>query len=97
VPSPTSEWGHPDVAIILTCLSFYYQGLNLAQFKQAFEQLLKSDEPSVEYEKWATQTLPEYLHDYTAINVEDNMQLRDLHQNVRCVYNFNHQSSTNIV
>ncbi|OAG11713.1 uncharacterized protein CC84DRAFT_1133705 [Paraphaeosphaeria sporulosa] len=83
VPSPTSEWGHPDVAIILTCLSFYYQGLSVAQFKQAFEQLLKSDEPSVEYEKWATRDLPGCLRDYTAINVDDNMQLRSLHQYVR--------------
>ncbi|PTB71494.1 hypothetical protein M440DRAFT_350648 [Trichoderma longibrachiatum ATCC 18648] len=27
VPSELSEYGHPDVAIILTCLSFYYAGL----------------------------------------------------------------------
>ncbi|KAF2267772.1 hypothetical protein CC78DRAFT_591207 [Lojkania enalia] len=79
VPSPSSEWGHPDVAIILTCLSFYYQGLDVAQFKQAFAQLLKTDEPSVEYEKWASSDLPEAFRDYTAINVEDNAQLRDLH------------------
>ncbi|KAF2683160.1 hypothetical protein K458DRAFT_305959 [Lentithecium fluviatile CBS 122367] len=79
VPSPTSEWGHPDAAIILTCLSFYYQGLDIVQFKRAFEQLLKSDEPSIEYEKWATEVLPGSLRDYNAINVEDSSQLRDLH------------------
>ncbi|KAJ4298924.1 hypothetical protein N0V90_004167 [Kalmusia sp. IMI 367209] len=83
VPSPTSEWGHPDVAIILTCLSFYYQGLELKQFKQAFEHLLKSDEPSIEYDKWASKHLPGSLRDYNAINVEDNAQLRELHQHVR--------------
>jgi hypothetical protein len=66
-------------------LSFYYQGLDLVQFKQAFEQLLKADEPSVEYEKWATQQLPENLRDYNAINVEDSSQLRDLHQHIRYV------------
>jgi hypothetical protein len=49
VPSPTAEWGHPDVAIILTCLSFYYEGLSMAQFKQAIEHLAKADEPSIEY------------------------------------------------
>ncbi|KAJ4350053.1 uncharacterized protein N0V89_008674 [Didymosphaeria variabile] len=56
--------------------------LNLPQFKQAFEQLLKLDEPSVEYEKWATRNLPECLRDYTAINVEDSLQLRELYQYV---------------
>jgi hypothetical protein len=55
------------------------------QFKQAFEQLLKADEPSVEYEKWATFDLPESLRDYNAINVEDLSQLRELHHYVRYV------------
>ncbi|KAF1962412.1 hypothetical protein CC80DRAFT_400484 [Byssothecium circinans] len=83
VPSPTSEWGHPDVAIVLTCLSFYYEGLNELQFKQAFEQLLKADEPSIEYDKWATPDLPAGLRDYTSVNVEDSSQLRELHRHVR--------------
>ena len=73
------------MAIILTCFSFYYQGLELTQFRQSFEQLLKSDEPSVEYEKWATKDLPGCLRDYTAINVEDSMQLRELHHYIRYV------------
>ncbi|PVI08703.1 hypothetical protein DM02DRAFT_510118 [Periconia macrospinosa] len=83
VPSPSSEWGHPDVAIILTCLSFYYHGLSLNQFKQSFEQLQKSDEPSIEYEKWTTKNLPESLRDFNSINVEDATQLVDLYQHMR--------------
>ncbi|CAI6342575.1 unnamed protein product [Periconia digitata] len=83
VPSMTSEWGHPDVAIILTCLSFYYQGLSLPQFKQSFEQLTKTDEPSIEFEKWITQDLPENLRDFNSINVEDYSQLVELHRHVR--------------
>ncbi|KAF2133722.1 hypothetical protein P153DRAFT_330168 [Dothidotthia symphoricarpi CBS 119687] len=83
IASPTAEWGHPDVAIILTCLSFYYEGLTMAQFKQAFEQLVKSDEPSIEYEKWVVGNVPEALRDYNAINVEDSNQLRELHQYIR--------------
>ncbi|KAH7383934.1 hypothetical protein BKA66DRAFT_417580 [Pyrenochaeta sp. MPI-SDFR-AT-0127] len=80
VPSPASEWGHPDVAIVLTCLSFYYQGLSMSQFKQAFTHLAKSDEPSVEYEKWFPKgaDIPRELDDYAAINVEDKWQLHDL-------------------
>jgi len=82
-PSSSSEWGHPDVALILTCLSFYYQGLDIIQFKQAFEQLLKADEPTIEYEKWATVDLPESWRDYTAINLEDQAHLRELHGHIR--------------
>ncbi|KAF2790836.1 hypothetical protein K505DRAFT_281867 [Melanomma pulvis-pyrius CBS 109.77] len=80
VPSPSAEWGHPDVAIILTCLSFYYEGLQLNQFKQSLEHLLKSDEPGIEYEKWITKDVPESLRDYNTINVEDNYLMCELHR-----------------
>ncbi|KAH7082745.1 hypothetical protein BKA63DRAFT_433265 [Paraphoma chrysanthemicola] len=83
VPSPTAEWGHPDVAIILTCLSFYYEGLNMSQFKQAIEQLAKSDEPSIEYSLWVSEGVPEAFKNYNAINVEDSQQLRELHYHIR--------------
>ncbi|KAI8930920.1 hypothetical protein NX059_011935 [Plenodomus lindquistii] len=85
VASPAAEWGHPDVAILLTCLSFYYQGVNQAQFKQAFEHLTKTDEPSIEYEKWFPKgfDIPRELEDFTAINAEDTRQLQDLYSQVR--------------
>jgi hypothetical protein len=83
VPSATAEWGHADVAIILTTMSFYYQGVSTTQLKQAFEELLKLDEPSIEYEKWAMGKLPEGLRDYRCINVEDSMQLHELHHFIR--------------
>lgn len=44
---------------------------------------MKSDEPSIEYEKWATKSLPEALRDFHAINVDDSTQLSELHQHVR--------------
>ncbi|KAL1792497.1 hypothetical protein ACET3X_009004 [Alternaria dauci] len=85
VPSPTAEWGHPDVAITLTCLSFYYQGLNVPQFKEAFAHLVKTDEPSIQYEKWFPKgiDIPKELDDYAAINAEDMRQLGELYQVVR--------------
>ncbi|KAF1837673.1 hypothetical protein BDW02DRAFT_107422 [Decorospora gaudefroyi] len=85
VASPAAEWGHPDVAIILTCLSFYYQGLTVPQFQQAFTHLVKTDEPSVEYEKWFPKgfDIPRELDDYAAINAEDTRQLDDLYRIVR--------------
>jgi hypothetical protein len=85
VPSPAAEWGHPDVAITLTCLSFYYQGLSVDQFKQAFAHLSKTDEPSIEYEKWFPKggDIPRELDDFAAINAEDTRQLNELYQAVR--------------
>ncbi|KAH4934580.1 hypothetical protein HBI79_087720 [Parastagonospora nodorum] len=83
VPSPSAEWGHPDVAIILTCLSFYYDGLSLNQFKQAIEHLAKSDEPSIEYSLWVADGVPEGFKNYNAVNVEDVHQLRELHRHVK--------------
>lgn len=85
VPSPTAEWGHPDVCIVLTCLSFYYQGLSTSQFRQAFDHLLRSDEPSVEYEKWFPKGMdvPREFEDYAAINFEDTWQINSLHGMVR--------------
>lgn len=44
---------------------------------------MKADEPSSEYEKWVTKTLPEALREFHAINVEDTAQLSELHQHIR--------------
>lgn len=46
VPSEQAEWGHPDVAILLTCLSFYFCGLEIRQLRQGLEHLLKTDDPA---------------------------------------------------
>ena len=43
-PSERSEFGHPDCAILLTLLSYFYDGLNRAELRQAFEVLLAKDE-----------------------------------------------------
>jgi hypothetical protein len=52
-PSEQAEWGHPDVAIIFTCLSFYSGGLSVPQLRQALEHVLKSDDPSQVYDRFA--------------------------------------------
>lgn len=83
VPSVAAEWGHPDIAIILTCLSFYYQGLSSHQFKQAFEQLGKMDDPNVEYVNWVFPRAPLGLEDYSAVNAEDGWQINELFQHIR--------------
>ncbi len=40
VPSEYAEFGHPDIAILFTCLAFYYSGLTLAQFHEGLQQVL---------------------------------------------------------
>ena len=76
VPAPSAEFGHPDVAIALTCLSYYYAGLSHVQIRQCFELLSKADDPSLEYRSWISRcsTLPSYLRDWSAVNLEDAQQ-----------------------
>ncbi|RYP03732.1 hypothetical protein DL765_010402 [Monosporascus sp. GIB2] len=84
VPSDQSEFGHVDVAILLTCLTFYHGGINLQQTRQALESVLKSDDPSSEYEKWSDHDhFPEYLRDWHSINVDDGQQLYQIWQFVK--------------
>ncbi|KAJ9667427.1 hypothetical protein H2201_002295 [Coniosporium apollinis] len=85
VPSEQAEWGHPDVAILFTCLAFYYGGLLAAQLRQSLEHLLKSDDPSNEYDRWtnSAKTLPGALQDWNAINVDDEAQLMEIWKHVR--------------
>ncbi|THU98858.1 hypothetical protein K435DRAFT_659994 [Dendrothele bispora CBS 962.96] len=73
VPSLRAEFGHPDVAISLTCLSYYYQGLTEAQLKICFELLLKSDNPALEYERWA-RSVPQAPQTVNGVNLRDSFQ-----------------------
>ncbi|KAF7562130.1 hypothetical protein G7046_g2016 [Stylonectria norvegica] len=80
VPSEQSEWGHPDVAILFTCLAFYYNGVNMDQLRQCLEHILKSDDPSTEYDRWTLSTadFPPSLKAWNSINVDDEMQLAEI-------------------
>ncbi len=75
-PAPRAEFGHTDVAICLTCLTYYYEGLTNAQLGDCFEQLLKTDNPNQEYEEWIKHCndLPEALHFLRGLNLEDPVQ-----------------------
>lgn len=74
IPSNLAEWGHVDVSLLFTCLSFYYQGLNPGQLKQSLEVILKSDDPAREYEHWVQgcDSLADRHRDWTSINLEDS-------------------------
>ncbi|ROV95602.1 hypothetical protein VSDG_05251 [Cytospora chrysosperma] len=85
VPSENSEFGHPDVAIILTILSFYYGGLNQAQFRQSLGHVLKSDDPAAEFDRWTNgcDSLPASLRTWSVINIDDAGQIDELWMHLR--------------
>ncbi|KAL8785599.1 MAG: hypothetical protein Q9213_003253 [Squamulea squamosa] len=85
IPSDQAEFGHPDVSILLTCLSFYNTGLTFNQFRQSLGFLLKSDEPVREFESWTSEAhnFPESLSSWASINIDDETQCTALWNHLR--------------
>ncbi|KAH7319411.1 hypothetical protein BKA65DRAFT_101684 [Rhexocercosporidium sp. MPI-PUGE-AT-0058] len=78
-PSDQAEWGHPDVAILFTCLAFYYDGLSLAHLSQTLEHVLKCDDPNQVYDRFSqNSSLPDALRAWNAINIDDEIQLAEI-------------------
>ena len=73
------------MAIFFTCLSFYYGGLGIAQLRRSLEHVLKSDDPSIEYERWAqsSSTLPISLRDWNAVNLDNEAQIAIIWEHLR--------------
>lgn len=51
-PSTRSEFSHPDVVILLTCLTYYYSGLSDDQLYESLQHLMKSDQADIKYQEW---------------------------------------------
>ncbi|KAF2706375.1 hypothetical protein K504DRAFT_459665 [Pleomassaria siparia CBS 279.74] len=85
VPSEQAEFGHPDVAILFTCLAFYYSGLSYPQFCEGLRYILKSHDPPTEYDRWTSgsDTLPASLHHWNVINIDDHGQIEELWRHLR--------------
>jgi hypothetical protein len=78
-PSPRSEFGHPDVIILLTCLSYYYAGLDLEMVTQVLQSLVSSEAPEVTYANWVRpcwEDIPSSLRTINGINLQDEEPLR---------------------
>lgn len=73
VPSIKAEFGHPDVMIILTCLSYYYHGISEEQLRQSFDLLFKLDNPEAQYEIWTqgSNSIPISLRQLSGVNIND--------------------------
>ncbi|KAK4120622.1 hypothetical protein N657DRAFT_665989 [Parathielavia appendiculata] len=72
-PAPRSEFSHPDVVIVLTCLSYYYQGLSNGELRTCLEKLSKSDQADQEYGRWAAASpkLPSSQSHFSGVNLRD--------------------------
>ncbi|KGQ08818.1 hypothetical protein BBAD15_g5854 [Beauveria bassiana D1-5] len=76
-PSTRAEFSHPDVVILLTCLSYYYEGLTDEALFSAFAHLMRSDQSETEYEEWVADApkLPSSFHRLTGVNLKDVGQI----------------------
>jgi hypothetical protein len=76
-----AEFGHPDMAIALTCLSYYYGGLTKEQVLRCFDLLAKLDNPTMEYDQWVESgkemDIPKSLRQFSGVNTDDDTQVND--------------------
>jgi len=70
------------MALLLTCMAFYYTSLTSKQFCQGLQHLLQSDDPATQYEWWTSgcDSLAEALQHWNVINTDDGGQLEGLWQ-----------------
>lgn len=75
-PAPRAEFSHPDVAIFLTCLSYYYSGLNPEELLDSFQRLKQDDQAQPEYHHWkaSAPSLPAEFSELIGINLRDKIQ-----------------------
>ncbi|KAJ4252346.1 hypothetical protein NW762_010944 [Fusarium torreyae] len=84
IPSQTAEYGHPDTALILTCLSFYHAGLTKSQLLQSLQFISNSEDPSSHYQRLtSSQHLPEGLEHWHLLEMENEAQITMLWQHLR--------------
>ncbi|KAJ9413524.1 hypothetical protein QL093DRAFT_1988954, partial [Fusarium oxysporum] len=78
-PTPRSEFSHPDVVMTLTCLSYYYGGLDEEALFSAFSILTKSDNARVEYHEWTgtAPNLPLSFRALEGVNLRDRVQFKE--------------------
>lgn len=75
-PTTRSEFGHPDVVILLTSLSYYYSGLSNDDLFLAFHHIIRSDQADIEYQAWIEDAdrLPLAFQQLGGVNLEDAIQ-----------------------
>lgn len=85
-PMERADFGHPDVAIILTHLSYYYSGLEDDQVVNALVMLKRLPQRDAEYQSWIDLRTKEEIEiheittDCNSINLGDCIQMKKLVQ-----------------
>lgn len=75
-PAPRSDYSHPDILIVLTLLSHYYQGLTNEQLFDTFDHVLQSGHPEVYFNEWvdtASPSLPVHFRQLSGIAIRDKI------------------------
>ncbi|KAF3221818.1 hypothetical protein TWF679_007032 [Orbilia oligospora] len=76
-PAVKAEFGHPEVVLILTCLTYYYGGLKDSDLQNCFDLLLRTDDPDLTYEHWTKRysSVPTSLSKLRGLNLLDQDQM----------------------
>ncbi|CAF3852881.1 unnamed protein product [Rotaria sordida] len=78
VASDRTEFGHPDVALILTHLSYYFSGLNDQQLLKCFHRLSKEKDPALIYNQWISydekDQISSSIQEWKSVNLRYNQQ-----------------------
>jgi hypothetical protein len=79
-PAPRSEFSHPDIVILLTCLSYYYGGLDDDDLYTSLSHLAKSDQANLEYQAWMknAEDVPIALTNLEGVNIHDKSSCKEL-------------------
>ncbi|KAI9166341.1 BTB and MATH domain-containing protein [Paramyrothecium foliicola] len=72
-PTSRSEFSHPDIVIVLTCLTYYYGGLGDQALFDSLDLLIRLDNADLEYQAWVNTapTLPDSFKYLQGINLKD--------------------------
>ncbi|SMR51553.1 unnamed protein product [Zymoseptoria tritici ST99CH_3D1] len=71
-PSPRSEFSHPEVVILLTSLSYYYEGLSDDDLYVVLGHLINSDRADDEWQSWLDDiAMPTEYCSLQGINLRD--------------------------
>ncbi|KAH5679679.1 hypothetical protein HBI21_077300 [Parastagonospora nodorum] len=92
-PNPRAEYSHPEVIVLLTCLSHYYRGLDDEQMFTALKHLSQNDQATVHFAEWvetASPALPDAFRTLSGINLRDRQHcIQDvfphLHYSKACI------------
>ncbi|CAF1685466.1 unnamed protein product, partial [Adineta ricciae] len=83
VATDRTEFGHPDVALVLTHLTYYYSGLSDSQLTQCFDRLNDHEnDPASIYDQWIlyenATAIPTSIQQWRGVNLKDYQQRTQL-------------------